>query len=78
MSSTTKSHLSWSASESEGIDNEKKPLKPIPEGDVKAGGDLPSASVKGSEKDAVICNPDTVDRERSKDEECDKQEVTKL
>ena len=76
MSSTTKSHPSWSASESEGIDNEKKTLEPIPEGDVKAGGDLPL--VKGSEKDAVICNPDTVDRERSTDEEWDKQEVTKL
>ena len=57
-----------------GIDSEKKPLEPIPEGDVK-GGDLPSASgVKGAEKGVVICNPDTVDRGRSEDEECDKQE----
>ena len=74
LSSTTKSHLSWSATESEvetGIDSENKPLESIPEGDVK-GGDLPSASgVKGAEKGDVICNPDTVDRDRSED---DKQE----
>ena len=40
LSSMTKeSHLNWSVSESEmetGIDCEKKPLEPIPEGDVKA------------------------------------------
>ena len=78
-SGQSKSHLSWSASESKGIDSEKKPLEQIPEGDVKADGDLTSASgVKGAEKDAVICNPETVDRDRSEDEECDKQEVTKL
>ena len=77
LSFTTKEpHLSWSVSESAGIDSEKKPLEPIPEGDVKAGGDLASASgVKGAETD-VICNPDTMDRDKSKDEECDKQEAT--
>ena len=70
--------MSWSASESEMetvTDSEKKPLEPIPEGDVK-GGDLTSANgVKGAETGDVICNPDTVDRDKSED---DKQEVTKL
>ena len=69
LSSTTKeSHLNWSVSESEmetGIDCEKKPLEPIPEGDVKAGGEFTNLSsaigVKGAEIGDVICNPDTVD-----------------
>ena len=65
-----------------GIDSEKKPLEPIPEGDVKAGEEstnLSSASgVKGAETSVVIHNPDTVDRDRSEDEDYDKQEVTKL
>ena len=63
-------------SESAGIDSEKKPLELIPEGDVKAGGDLASASgVKGAETDD-ICNPDPMDRDKSEDEECDKKEAT--
>ena len=63
-------------SESAGIDNEKKPLEPILEEDVKAVRDLTSASgVKGAETD-VICNLDTVDRDKTEDEECDKQEDT--
>ena len=57
------------------IDSEKKPLELIPGGDGK-GGDLPSAStsgVKGAETGDVICNPDTLDRDRSEHEEYDKQ-----
>ena len=82
LSSTTiKSHLSWSVSECEmetGIDSEMKQLEPIPEGDVK-GGDLTSASgVKGAETGDVMCNPDTEDRDRSEDEDYDKQDATKL
>ena len=77
LSSTTKeSHLflNWSVSESEmetGIDSEQKPLEPIPEGYVKAGGDSTNLSsprdVKGAETGDVICNPDTVDGDRSGD-----------
>ena len=59
-------HLSWSVSESAGTDSEKIPLEPIPEGDVKAGGDLTSASgVKGAETDVKY-------RDKSEDEECNK------
>ena len=62
-----------------GIDSEMKQLEPIPEGDVKGGGDLTSASgVKGAETGVVICNPDTVDRDTSEDEDYYKQEVTKF
>lgn len=88
LTSTTKeSHLSLSVSESEtqmAVDSEKKPLEPIPEGDVKDGGEatsLPSASGgKGAETGDVICNPDTVNRDvdKSGDDEHEKQEVTKL
>ena len=75
LSSTTKEfHLNWSVSESEmetENDSEQKPLEPIPEGDVKAGGestDLSSArDVKGAEAGDVICYPDTVDGDRSGD-----------
>ena len=53
-------------SECAGIDSEKIPMEPIPEGDVKAGGDLTSASgVKGAETDVKY-------RDKSGDEECDK------
>ena len=72
LSSTTKeSHLNWSVSESEMETGEKKPLEPIPEGDVRAGGESTNLSsaigVKGAETGDVICNPDTVDGDRSGD-----------
>ena len=54
-------------SESTGIDGEKMPLEPIPEGDVKAGGDLTSlaSDVKGAETDVKY-------RDKSEDEDFDK------
>ena len=72
----TKESHRWSDSERTGIDSEKKPLELIPEGDIKAGGEftnLPSDSggkdMKGVKTGDVICNPDTVDRDRGGDEE---------
>ena len=73
---TKESHC-WSDSEKTGIDSEKEPLELIPValGDVKAGGEFTNLPSDSGGKDMgvktgdVICNPDTVDRDRGGDEE---------
>ena len=78
LTSITKESHRWSDSDKTGSDSEKKPLEliPVAEGDVKAGGeytDLPSEcggkDMEGVKTGDVICNPDTVDRDRGGDEE---------